>query len=82
MSFVERTKELLAKVGAKVISRSEARGTLIGGEDWDADLVVECPSRKAFLNMVLREEFQQGKHLRQEAFEDSRLICMQVIDGT
>ncbi|MFP6584010.1 MAG: DUF1330 domain-containing protein [Candidatus Hydrogenedentota bacterium] len=68
---------LLAKVGGKAISRSDARATLIGGEDWDEILVVEYPSRKAFLDMVLSEEFQQAKHLRQEALEDSRLICMQ-----
>ena len=80
--YGKHTAPLLAKVGAKVISRSEARATLIGGEDWDAVLVVEYPSRMAFLDMVLSEEFQQGKHLRQEALEDSRLICMQVSDGT
>ena len=80
--YGKHTAPLLAKVGAKVISRNEARATLIGGEDWDAVLVVEYPSRKAFLDMVTSEEFQQGKHLRQEALEDSRLICMQVSDGT
>ena len=68
---------LLAKVGGKPISRSDARATLIGGEEWDEILVVEYPSRKAFLDMVLSKEFQQAKHMRQEALEDSRLICMQ-----
>jgi uncharacterized protein (DUF1330 family) len=79
--YGKHTAPLLAKVGAKVISRSEARATLIGGEDWDAVLVVEYPSRMAFLDMVLSEEFKKGKHLRHEALEDSRLICMQVNSG-
>lgn len=80
--YGKHTAPLLAKAGAKVISRCEARATLIGGEDWDVVLVVEYPSREAFLDMVTSEEFLQGKHLRQEALEDSQLICMQVSDGT
>ena len=79
--YAKHNAPLLAKVGGKAISRSRARATLIGGEDWDTVLVVEYPSRKAFLDMVLSDEFQQIKHLRQEALEDSRLICMQASDG-
>jgi len=78
--YAKHNAPLLAKVGGKAISRSEARATLIGGEDWDAVLIVEYPSRKAFLDMVLSDDFKEAKHLRQQALEDSRLICMQASD--
>jgi arylsulfatase A-like enzyme/uncharacterized protein (DUF1330 family) len=68
---------LLAKAGAKLYSRSDALATLIGDEEWDEILVVEYPSREAFLNMVQSDEYKVPKQMRNEALEDSRLICMQ-----
>lgn len=67
----------LEKSGGRAIYRSEGRATVIGGEQWDSVFIVEYPSREAFVNMVTSEEYQKGMHLRHEALEDSRLICMQ-----
>lgn len=78
--YGRRNAVLLAKVGGKPVSRSNALVTLVGEEEWDEILVVEYPSREAFLDMVLSDEFQQTKLLRQEALVDSRLICMQASD--
>jgi uncharacterized protein (DUF1330 family) len=50
---------------------------LVGKEEWDEILVVEYPSRKAFLNMVQSDEYKVPKQIRNEALEDSRLISMQ-----
>jgi uncharacterized protein (DUF1330 family) len=79
--YGEHTAPLLAKVGGKVIYQSQTRATVIGGEEWDAIFIVEYPSRQAFLDMVLSEDYQKGVHLRREALEDSRLICMQANNG-
>ena len=63
--------------GRSRISRSEARATLIGGEDWDAVLVVEYPSRKAFAEIaqdpLVRDNI--GKH-RAAGLEMQWLIAM------
>lgn len=76
-AYGKHNAALLAKAGGKLISRSSALATLIGGEEWDEILVVEYPSREAFLNMVLSDEYEVARHMRKEALEDSRLICMQ-----
>ena len=68
---------LLTKAGGKLVSRLSARATLVGEEEWDEILVVEYPSRKAFLNMVQSDEYKVPKQIRNEALEDSRLISMQ-----
>jgi uncharacterized protein (DUF1330 family) len=39
--------------------------------------IVEYPDRDAFIDMVQSAEYQQGAHLRHDAIEDSRLVCMQ-----
>ena len=78
--YAERNATLLAKVGGKLVSRWDSRVTLVGGEEWDSIAVVEYPSREAFLEMALSEEFQQTKLLRKDALEDSRLVCMQASD--
>ena len=71
----------LAEAGGKVVYRSVGRSTVVGGENWDEVFIVEYPSREAFLNMILGEEYQKGMHLRHEGLEDSRLICLQASDS-
>lgn len=75
--YAAHTAPLLEKCGGKVIFQADARLTVIGPEDWDKMLIVEYPNRAAFFSMVLSEEYQKGVHLRHEALEDSRLVCMQ-----
>jgi len=71
------TAPCLEKVGGKVIFRGNGKLTVIGGEDWDLVLIVEYPSRDKMVEMIQSEEYQAGVHLRHEALEDSRLVCMQ-----
>ena len=79
-AYGKHNAALLAEAGGKLISRSSALATLIGGEEWDEILVVEYPSREAFLDMVLSDEYEQARGMRKAALEDSRLICMQAND--
>jgi len=75
--YSEHTRPLLEKRGGKMVYHAQARKAVIGEEDWDEIFVVEYPTKAAFLDMVMSEEYQKGVHLRHEALADSRLICMQ-----
>ncbi len=58
---------LLEKVGARVAFLGEATLALIGDASWDLVLLVEYPTRQAFLDMVGSEEYRAIEHLRSEA---------------
>jgi uncharacterized protein (DUF1330 family) len=64
---------LLAKVGGRVAYMGEANPVVIGTESWDMVLLVEYPTRQAFLDMVGSGEYQAIAHLRTEALERGEL---------
>ena len=53
------------------------RSTVVGPDDerWDDAILVEYPSRKAFLGMVTNPDYLAIAAHRSAALEDSRLIC-------
>ena len=65
----------LEKAGASIRYLGQVAGTFIGGEDWDEVILVEYPSKAAFLAMSGDPDYPG--HLRAEALSDSRLICTQ-----
>ncbi|MFP6581440.1 MAG: DUF1330 domain-containing protein [Candidatus Hydrogenedentota bacterium] len=75
--YSANTVPLLQARGGKAVYRSVARKTVIGDETWDEIFIIEYPSKDAFFDMVTSDEYQKGVHLRMEALEDSRLVCMQ-----
>jgi len=75
--YAANTGPLLKAVGGKVVYQSEARTVLIGDEEWDDILIVEYPSKDAYLEMITSEKYQSGVHFRREALLDARLVCMQ-----
>ena len=68
---------LLAKHGGRPIWMGLARTTLIApeGETWDNAILVEYPTRKAFIEMTTSPEYQAIGHHRTAALADSRLIA-------
>ncbi|HSD10293.1 MAG TPA: DUF1330 domain-containing protein [Candidatus Binatia bacterium] len=68
---------MLAEVGAKILWRGSVKQTVIGpeSEEWDEALLVQYPSRKAFLTMVGRADYQRAAVHRSAALADSRLIA-------
>jgi uncharacterized protein (DUF1330 family) len=68
---------LLAAVGGRVHWRGDAKALVIGpaDEDWDEVLLVEYPSRSAFVSMVTGEQYRAIMHHRTAALSDSRLIA-------
>jgi uncharacterized protein (DUF1330 family) len=74
---VEAVKHVAA-VGGKPIWMGEAQLTIIGPSDepWDDVLLVEYPSRKAFLTMASNPDYLACSVHRTAALADSRLIAM------
>lgn len=72
----------LQRIGARVLWQGRPQSVVIGPEAdlWDSVVLVEYPSRQAFLDMVSSAEYQAVAARRTEALSDSRLIaCSNVI---
>ena len=68
---------LLAAVGGRLVWIGLGRATLIApeGEAWDQAILVEYPSRTAFVEMTTSEAYQAISRHRSAALADSRLIA-------
>jgi uncharacterized protein (DUF1330 family) len=75
--YVALVVPMLGEVGGKILWRGSAKQTVIGpgSEEWDEALLVQYPSRRAFLTMVGRPEYQRAVVHRSAALADSRLIA-------
>ena len=67
---------LLEKAGGRIVSLAEASMPLLGDERWDLVILVEYPTRQAFLDMVGSEEYLAIAHLRTEALQRGELHPM------
>jgi uncharacterized protein (DUF1330 family) len=67
----------VVSVGARMLWMGRVHFAVIApeSEQWDDAVLVEYPSRKAFLGMVSRPEYQAAASHRTAALEDSRLIA-------
>ncbi|HOT45522.1 MAG TPA: DUF1330 domain-containing protein [Spirochaetota bacterium] len=68
---------ILNEIGAKVLWLGAVRQVFIGAEKdrWDEVLLVEYPSRKAFLSMISRPDYKKIHKYREDALEDSALLA-------
>jgi uncharacterized protein (DUF1330 family) len=64
---------LLEKAGGRVVFQGEASPVVLGEESWDLVLLVEYPTRGAFLEMIQSPEYQAIAHLRTEALSRGEL---------
>jgi uncharacterized protein (DUF1330 family) len=66
----------VAEAGGRVLWGGSARASVIApaGEHWDDVVLVEYPSRRAFLEMVVRPDYLAAAPHRTAALADSRLI--------
>ena len=72
-----RVLPMLADAGGKIVWFGNAKLTVIGpdAERWDEAILVQYPSRTAFLSMVGRPDYLDAAVHRTAALADSRLIC-------
>jgi len=68
---------MLDELGAKLLWRGSVRHMVIGpaSEEWDEALLVQQPSRRAFLTLVSRPDYLRAAVHRGAALADSRLIA-------
>src|SRR4051794_31335493 len=67
---------LLEKAGGKIIWFGTPAAPLLGDGAWDLVVLVEYPTRQAFLDMVGSEEYRTIEHLRSEALVKGELHPM------
>jgi uncharacterized protein (DUF1330 family) len=68
---------LLDAVGGKLLWLGRAHAALIApaGEEWDEVLLVQYPSKEAFMEMIGSAEYRAIVHHRTAALTDSRLVA-------
>jgi uncharacterized protein (DUF1330 family) len=67
---------LLEKAGGRIVWFGAPAAPLLGDGSWDLVVLVEYPTRQAFLNMVGSEEYRAIEHLRSEALVKGELHPM------
>lgn len=67
----------IASVGGRLLWARSALTTVIGPEDeeWDSVVLVEYPSKQAFVEMLGQPEYQAVSPHRTAALADSRLVA-------
>jgi uncharacterized protein (DUF1330 family) len=67
---------LLEQTGGRVVFGGAPATVLLGDRSWDLVLLVEYPTRQAFLDMISSEAYQAIAHLRTEALTEGELHPM------
>lgn len=74
--YGEAVAPSLEKVGGRIVFMGAPASPLLGGGSWDLVVLVEYPSRQAFLDMIGSPAYQAIGHLRTEALVRSELHPM------
>ncbi len=64
---------LLERAGGRVVFVGNPASALLGDGSWDLVILVEYPTRQAFLEMIGSPEYQAIAHLRTEALSKGEL---------
>jgi uncharacterized protein (DUF1330 family) len=76
--YGERMRTMLEETGARVLWQGRVDSVVIGDDDadgWDAVILVEYPSRQAFLEMTSSPGYREVSKDRSAALTDSRLFA-------
>ena len=74
--YGEAVAPSLAKVGGRIVFMGPPDRALLGEDSWDLVVLVEYPTRQAFLDMIGSAEYQAIGHLRTEALLKGELHPM------
>lgn len=74
-AYAEAAGRFITQHGGRVLYAGDGDAALVAeeGQAWDAVLVVQYPSRQAFLDMVADPDYQAITHLRSDALEEAVL---------
>jgi uncharacterized protein (DUF1330 family) len=64
---------LVEKLGGRIVFQGAANPAVLGTDSWDHVVLVEYPTRRAFLDMIQSPEYQAIAHLRTEALTKGEL---------
>lgn len=78
--YGEAVAPLLAKAGGRIVFLGEPAPALLGEERWDLVVLVEYPTRQAFLDMIGSAEYRAIEHLRSEALTKGELHPMDPVE--
>lgn len=73
LEYGEAVAPLLEKAGGRLVFQGPASPALLGDHSWDRVLLVEYPTRRAFIEMIQSPEYQAIAHLRTEALTKGEL---------
>jgi uncharacterized protein (DUF1330 family) len=73
VEYGEAVLPLLEKAGGRLVFQGTASPVVLGEDSWDLVLLVEYPTRGAFLEMIQSPEYQAIAHLRTEALAKGEL---------
>ncbi len=72
---------MLASIGARILYSGRATQLLVGEATWDAVILVEYPSRQAFLQMISTPEYLTAHAERERGLERTVLYATQPMAG-
>ncbi|MEE9910492.1 MAG: DUF1330 domain-containing protein [Deltaproteobacteria bacterium] len=73
--YIKESGPFVAAVGAKVVYFGKPNELLQGEEDWDLLMLVQYPSRKAFLTMTQNPDYLKVHEFRAEGVERAVLYA-------
>jgi uncharacterized protein (DUF1330 family) len=73
--YIKESGPFVEAVGAKVIYFGKPKELLQGKEDWDLLMLVQYPSRKAFLKMATNPDYLKVHEFRAEGVERAVLYA-------
>jgi uncharacterized protein (DUF1330 family) len=75
-TYAGLTRKIIEEVGGRVVYAGRVDQILVGETgDWDMIVLVEYPSRKAFLEMVSRPDYVQAAEHREAGLEQTVLMA-------
>jgi uncharacterized protein (DUF1330 family) len=73
--YVKEASRFVEGVGGKLLLFSRPKELLTGTETWDILMLVQYPSRKAFIEMANNAEYLKIHSFREEALENAVLYA-------
>ncbi|MEO8456813.1 MAG: DUF1330 domain-containing protein [Chloroflexota bacterium] len=80
--YGRNVEKLVEELGGRILWHGRAEQLLIGEEDWDAVVLVEYPSRKAFIDMAMSPKMSNIHGDREAGLDRTVLIACRELKGS
>jgi len=81
--YSDTAVRMIEERGGRILWQGRAQQVLIGdpGQDWDTVVLVEYPSRKAFLEMVSTPDYMKSHEHRESGLERTIVVACTEVGG-